>query len=211
VKMDRKRRTIVTAVAALPFAAMPFAARAQTGSFSEVKPPQPVEGSGIEVLEFFWYGCPHCYSLEPVIEPWSKKLGPDVRFRRVPAVFNDRWALDAAIFYTFEALGVLEKLHRPFFDAIHRDRLRSDSKEARDQWLERNGVDVKKFEETLKSFGVQAKVKRAAQQTVAYKIDGTPAMAVNGRYTVSADQGGSQQGMLAIVDKIVDGVRSKKL
>ena len=209
MKMDRTRRTIVTAVAALPFAALPFAARAQSASFSEVKPPQPVEGGGIEVLEFFWYGCPHCYSLEPVIEPWSKKLAPDVRFRRVPAVFNDRWALDAAIFYSFEALGVLEKVHRPFFDAIHRDRLRSDNKEARDQWLERNGVDVKKFEETLKSFGVQSKVKRAAQQTVAYKIDGTPAMAVQGRYTVSAEQGRSQQGMLQAVDGLVDMVRKQ--
>src|SRR3954470_15947512 len=187
--MDKKRRLVVSVLAALPFAA-PMRARAQNAGFVELKPPQPVETSGrIEVLEFFWYGCPHCYTLEPVLESWSKKLPADVQLRRVPAVFNDRWALDAAIFYTLDSLGVLEKLHRPLFDAIHRDRLRTDHKEARDQWLEKNGVDVNKFDDTFKSFGVQSKVKRAMQQTVAYKIDGTPAMAVQGRYTVSAEQG----------------------
>jgi thiol:disulfide interchange protein DsbA len=211
--MDRKRRILVSSLAALPLVA-PLAARAQAepSSFSPINPPQPSESGGkIEVIEFFWYGCPHCYSLEPVIEPWAAKLPPDVVFRRVPAVFNERWGLDAGIFYAFEALGVLDKLHRPFFDAIHRDRLRSDNREARDQWLQKNGVDAKKFEETLKSFGVQSKVKRAVQQTVAYKIDGTPAMAVAGKYTVSAEQGRTQQGMLATVDKIVEGIRSKKL
>src|SRR4051812_20023342 len=121
--MDKQRRLLVSAIAALPFAA-PMVARAQNAGFSELKPPQSVENAGrVEVLEFFWYGCPHCYSLEPVIEAWSKKLPADVELRRVPAVFNDRWALDAAIFYTFDSLGLLEKLHRPLFDAIHRDRL----------------------------------------------------------------------------------------
>ncbi len=211
--MDRKRRILVSSLAALPLVA-PLAARAQVqpGSFNEIRPPQPTESGGkIEVIEFFWYGCPHCYSLEPVIEPWAAKLPSDVLFRRVPAVFNERWGLDAGIFYAFEALGVLEKVHRPFFDAIHRDHLRSDSRDARDQWLQKNGVDPKKFEDTLKSFGVQSKVKRAIQQTVAYKIDGTPAMAVAGRYTVSAEQGRTQQGLLGTVDKIVEAIRSKKM
>ena len=208
--MDHKRRILVAAVAALPFAAR--LAHAQGANFTELKPPQPVETDGkIEVLEFFWYGCPHCYSLEPVIEAWSKKLAPDVAFRRTPAVFNERWALDAAIFYAFEALGVLGRLHRPLFDAIHQDHLRTDGKEARDQWLQKNGVDPKKFEDTLKSFGIQSKLRRATQQTIAYKIDGTPAMAVQGRYTVSAEQGRTQQGLLATVDRIVDGIRAKKL
>jgi thiol:disulfide interchange protein DsbA len=209
--MDQKRRILVSALAALPFAA-PLVATAQGPGYGELKPPQPVESGGrIEVLEFFWYGCPHCYSLEPVIESWSRRLPSDVQFRRVPAVFNDRWALDAVIFYTLDSLGLLEKLHRPLFDAIHRDRLRTDNKAARDEWLAKNGVDVKKFDENFKSFGVQSKVKRAAQQTVAYKIDGTPAMAVQGRYTVSAEQGGSQQGMLQTVDRLVDMARKQKL
>ena len=164
----------------------------------------------IEVVEFFWYGCPHCYNLEPQLEVWVKKLPPDVVFRRIPAIFNERWGHDAAIFYTFEALGVLDRLHRPFFDAIHRDHLRTDSQEAMTQWLSRNGVDPTKFLDTMKSFGVQSKTKRAIQLTTAYKIDGTPAMAVQGKYTVSARQTGDQGGMLEAVDYLVGMSRKKK-
>ena len=205
--MDLQRRTLLVAIALAP-----LAARAQPRpNYTELKPPQPVETNGkIEVIEFFWYGCPHCYTLEPYVENWSKKLPPDVLLRRVPAIFNDRWAQDAAIFYTFDALGVLEKLHRPFFDAIHRDHLRTDNSQALAEWLQKNGIDARKFNETLKSFGVQSRTRRAAQQTVAYKIDGTPAMAVHGRYTVSAEQGGTQSGILQAVDYLVEMVRKRK-
>jgi protein dithiol oxidoreductase (disulfide-forming) len=191
--------------------ALPFAAGAQQFQYGELNPPQPTESKGkIEVIEFFWYGCPHCYSLEPYIETWLKKLPPDVEFRRVPAVFNSRWGHDAAIFYTLEALGVLDKLHRPLFDAIHKSSLRTDNEAALSEWLQKNGVEPKKFMDTMKSFGVQSKLRRATQQTVAYKIDGTPAMAVAGRYTVSADQGRTQQGMLQVVDGLVDMARKQK-
>jgi thiol:disulfide interchange protein DsbA len=179
--------------------------------YTELKPTQPVETQGkIEVIEFFWYGCPHCYNLEPYIESWLKKLPPDTEFRRIPAIFSDRWALDARIFYTFEAMGVLQKVHRPFFDAIHRNHLRTDNPEALHEWLQRQGIDPKKFDDTFNSFGVQSKTKRAMQLTLAYKIDGTPAMAVQGRYTVSAEQAGSQEGMLKTVDYLVDQVRKQK-
>ena len=180
--------------------------------YTELKTPQSVEADPkkIEVAEFFWYGCPHCYNLEPYIERWQKTIGPDVQFRRIPAVFNARWGHDAAIYYTLEALGLVERLHRPLFDAIHRDRLDTVNAEAFSQWLQKQGVDPKKFMETMKSFGVQSKTRRAVQQTVAYKIDGTPAMAVHGRYTVSADQGRSQQGMLDTVNYLVDHVRKAK-
>jgi len=191
--------------------ALPFTALAQQIQYGELNPPQPVENaSKIEVIEFFWYGCPHCYSLEPYIETWLKKLPPDVEFRRVPAVFNSRWGHDAAIFYTLEAMGLLDKLHRPLFDAIHKSSLRTDNEAAFSEWLQKNGVDPKKFMDTMKSFGVQSKLRRATQQTVAYKIDGTPAMAVNGRYTVSAEQGGTQQGMLQAVDGLVALARKQK-
>jgi thiol:disulfide interchange protein DsbA len=195
------------------FLALPLAASAQQTQYQygELNPPQPVENaSKIEVIEFFWYGCPHCYSLEPYIETWLKKLPPDVEFRRVPAVFNSRWGHDAAIFYTLEAMGVLEKLHRPLFDAIHKSSLRTDNEAALSEWLQKNGVDPKKFMDTMRSFGVQSKLRRATQQTVAYKIDGTPAMAVAGRYTVSAEQGRTQQGMLQAVDDLVARARKQK-
>jgi thiol:disulfide interchange protein DsbA len=180
-------------------------------AYTELKPVQPTEAAGkVEVLEFFWYGCPHCYNLEPVLETWLKKKPADVQFRRVPAVFNERWAHDAAIFYTFEALGILDKIHKPFFDAIHRDRLRSDDQQSMVQWLQKNGVDSNRFFDTMKSFGVQSKLRRATQLTVAYRIDGTPAMAVQGRYTVSAEQGRSREGMIETVDYLVDIARKQK-
>lgn len=202
-------------LASLLFAVAVFApamAYAQArAAYTELKPPLPVEAEGkIEVLEFFWYGCIHCYNLEPVLEPWLKKLPPEARFRRVPAIFNERWAHDAAIYYTFEVLGVLEKLHRPFFDAIHRDRLRTDEPKALAEWLQKQGLDPQKFTETMKSFGVQSKTRRAAMITNAYKIDGTPAMAVHGRYTVSADQGRSREGMLETVSSLVEQLRKNK-
>jgi thiol:disulfide interchange protein DsbA len=204
--MNRIRRSLVAALIFTPWLA-PLAARAQrAGPFVELNPPQQVETQGkIEVIEFFWYGCIHCYNLEPKIDTWLKKLPKDVEFRRVPAVFNDRWAHDAAIFYAFDALGLLDKLHRPFFDAIHRDRLRSDNSQALSAWLEKQGVDPKKFESTVKSFGVQSKTRRAIRLTTDYKIDGTPAMAVHGRYTV-----GSSDGMLDTVNELVAAVRKSK-
>ncbi len=177
-------------------------------AYTEIKPPLPVDNDGrIQVLEFFWYGCIHCYNLEPTVEKWEKTLPKDVEFRRVPAIFNDRWALDAQIFYAFEALGLLDKLHRPFFDAIHRDHLRTDNPQALAEWLQKQGVDPKKFNEVMKSFGVQSKTRRAAQLTAAYKIDGTPELAVQGRYTVSAEQGGTQQGMFDAVNYLVSQLR----
>jgi thiol:disulfide interchange protein DsbA len=185
------------------------AALAQGPQFTELNPPPPqvTDGNKIEVVEFFWYGCPHCYNLEPSLEQWKKTLPPEAVFHPFPAVFNARWALDASIFFTFEALGVLDKVHRPFFDAIHRDHLRTDDPRALEEWVKKQGIDPKKFSDTMKSFSVQAKTRRAAQLTAAYKIDGTPAFEVAGRYTVSAEQGGTREGMLKTVSYLVDKVR----
>ena len=198
----------ILAIALATLLALPGLALAQGKfAYTELKPTQPTESAPgkVEVLEFFWYGCPHCYSLEPAIEVWTKKLPADVQFRRVPAVFNERWGHDAAIFYTFEALGVLNKLHRPFFDAIHRDRLRTDNAAAFNGWLQKQGVDPQKFAATMRSMGVMTSTKRAAKLTVDYDIRGTPAMAVHGRYTV-----GSDEAMLQTVDKLVAAVRKNK-
>ena len=201
--MNRVRRALNAALIS-SFALAPLRAFAQNQPpYLELNPPQPVETTDkIEVLEFFWYGCIHCYNLEPKLESWLKTLPKDVEFRRVPAVFNERWAHDASIFYAFEALGLLDKLHRPFFDAIHRDRLRTDRWPELSGWLEKQGVDPKKFETTVKSFGVQGKTRRAVRLTSAYKIDGTPAMAVHGRYTVP-----SSEAMLGTVNQLVGAVR----
>ena len=207
--MNRIRRTLIAAAALAPVS-FPFQSRAQGNSaaYTTLANALPVENPAkVEIAEFFWYGCIHCYHLEPVIDAWLPKLSADAYFRRIPAVFNDRWALDAAIFYAFEALGVLEKLHRPFFDAIHKDRLKTDNPAALGEWLTKHGLDPQKFDATMKSFGVQSKTKRAAQLTGASRIDGTPAFMVHGRYTVSADQGKSGAGMLATADALAGMVR----
>src|SRR6185436_12781257 len=204
--MNRHRRTLSIALGIAALGA-PLAIRAQQlrpgTDYVVLKPELPVEAQGkVEVLEVFWYGCPHCYGLEPLLETWIQKLPADVQFKRVPAVFSERWAKDAAIFYALEASGNLERLHRPLFDAIHRDALKTDNGQAVGQWLSKNGVDTKKFDEIGRSFSVQSKVRRAAQLSTAYRIEGTPAMAVHGRYTVGTDRGHS--AMLATVDYLIE-------
>ena len=205
--MDKLRRTLLAAIALSPFAARAQSSR-NGAAYTTLQNPLPVETPGkIEVAEFFWYGCIHCYNLEPLLEKWLPSLPADTRFRRIPTVFNERWGHDAVIYYAFEALGVLDKLHRPFFDAIHRDRLKTDNPQALAEWLTKNGVDAKKLDATMKSFGVQSKLKRAAQLTAASRIDGTPALMVQGRYTISPEQGGSLQGMLSNAAALVGSLR----
>ena len=206
--MNKNRRTLIAAMAAV-MAPLSLRAQQDTGpGYTALQTALPVEFPGkVEVAEFFWYGCIHCYNLEPALEAWVPKLPADAYFRCLPAVFSERWAHDAAIYYAFEALGVVEKLHRPFFDAIHRDRLKTDNPAALGEWLTKNGLDPRKFEATMKSFGVQSKLKRAAQLTTASRIDGTPALMIQGRYTISADQGRSPEGMLASAVRLIPVVR----
>ena len=208
--MDKPRRSLTVAIAAA-FATACFPLRAQQGAatgYTTLQNALPIENPGkVEIAEFFWYGCIHCFNLEPAIQAWLPKLPADAYFRRIPAVFNERWAHDAAIFYSFEALGLLDKVHRRFFDAIHKDRLKTDNPAALSEWLGNNGVDLKKFDAAMKSFGVQSKVKRAAQITTGAQIDGTPALMVQGRYTISTEQGRSLEGMLANADRLIPAVR----
>jgi thiol:disulfide interchange protein DsbA len=205
--MDTVRRRIVASLGAALAASAAPALRAQA-THSTLRAPLPVEiPDKIEIAEFFWYGCIHCYNLEPLLEEWVLKLPADVRFRRIPAVFNARWGYDAGIYYAFETLGVLERVHRPFFDAIHKDRLKSDNPDSLAEFLGKHKIDPRKFDATLKSFGVQSKVQRAAQVTGAAQIDGTPALMVHGRYTISTEQGRSREGMLANADKLIPVVR----
>jgi protein dithiol oxidoreductase (disulfide-forming) len=205
--MNHARRQLVLAVSLTPLALAARGVFAQAnGAFNELKPPLHVESEGkIEVLEFFWYGCIHCYNLEPKIDVWLKTLPKDVQFRRVPAVLSDRWGHDATIFYAFEAMGLLDKLHRPLFEAIHVNRLRTDNAASLNGWLEKQGLDPKKVNEVARSFGVQSKVKRAIRLTSDYRIEGTPAMAVHGRYTVPASD-----AMFDTVNQLVAAVRKNK-
>jgi len=180
--------------------------------YIELKPPQPVETPGkVEVIEFFWYRCPHCYALEPDLEAWVKRLPRDVQFRRIPGILNEEWAVDARIFYALEAIGDSERLHRPFFNAIHQQggvRLHGDvfAKWAA-EWLAKQKVDMAKYDAALYSFSVESKVRRAAQMARSYRLDGVPALTVQGRYLVLAST--SQRAMLATTDSLIGETRKQ--
>jgi thiol:disulfide interchange protein DsbA len=198
-------------VAGVLIAVSAFAQQVPTpgSEYFELKPPQATDSPGkVEVIEFFWYRCPHCYALEPLLEPWVKRLPRDTEFKRIPAIFNDDWAIDARIFYTLEAMGEVERLHRPLFEAIHQQggvRLKGDAyvKWAA-EWLSKQGVDMKKYDETYRSFTVTTRLRRANQMTQAYKFDGVPALGIQGRYVVNAS--GS---MLSVADYLIGQARKR--
>ena len=172
---------------------------------------QPTDSPGkIEVVEFFWYGCPHCYNFDPVVTPWAKKLPKDVQFHRIPAMFNEEYAQGARAFYALEAIGEEERLHKALFDAVNTgSRLRVGDEAALTEWLGKHSVDTKKFAAAYRSFSVEGKLKRAAQLTQAYKIDGVPSMAVNGKYVVITDNMKSLEQLLSVSDYLVERVRNE--
>jgi len=182
-----------------------FAQGPQPGvDYVELKQPQAVDsGSKIEVLEFFWYNCPHCYALEPTLEPWVKKLPKDAQFKRVPAIFNDQWALAGRAYYALEATGDVERVHRALFDAIHKDGLKITDEKALSEWLGKKGVDAAKFSAAYRSFAVESKLKRALQLTQSYQLQGVPALAVQGKYVVSAGTHGNAAAMLATTEFLI--------
>ncbi len=207
--MIRPLLATLALAAAAAAAALPAPAAAQeVQSYVEINPPIATDTrSKVEVAEFFWYECPHCYALEPSLEGWVKKLPKDVEFKRVPAMFNQRWAISARVYYTLEAIGELDRLHKPLFDAIHKDALRITNEGQLTDWLGRQKVDIAKFNAALKSFSVESKLKRAAELTQASKIDGVPALMVNGRYLVVASTANSEERMLATADSLIDQAR----
>jgi len=180
--------------------------------YIEVKPPQSVDSPNkIEVIEFFWYRCPHCYALEPELESWVKRLPRDVQFKRVPGILNEDWAVDARIYYALEAMGEVDRLHRLLFDAIHQQggvRLRGDAfgKWVAD-WLAKQKVDMAKYDAALHSFTVESKLRRAAQMARSYGLDGVPSLTVQGRYLVVAST--SQKAMLDTTDFLIGESRKK--
>ena len=177
-------------------------------NYSLVSPAQPTEGGGkIEVLEFFWYGCPHCYHLEPSVNTFANNVPKDVVFKRVPAVPSDAWGEHAKIFYTLEAMNLLDKYHQKVFEAIQTEHVNLGNKKFRDEWLAKNGIDPIKYAEVEKSFSVATKMQRAKQLTYAYKVDSVPRLFVNGQYAVTAEQAGGPDKVFTVVDQLVAMVR----
>ncbi len=173
-----------------------------------LSPPQPVENDGkVEVLEFFAYGCIHCAHLEPKLNEWAGKQAPDVKIKRVPAAFAVRGIDSIPLFYTLEAMGLQEKLHQKIFDAANVENVILGNPATLNKWLEKQGVDPKKYEEMQKSFSVQNKINRARNLTATYKINATPMLVVDGRYLL--EQTGSTERMLANADQLIEQTRAK--
>ena len=179
--------------------------------YRELSTPLPTDTAGkIEVIEFFWYGCPHCYNFEPVLAPWVKAMPKDTQFRRIPAIFNSEWEQGARAYYALEAVGEIPRLHKPLFDAVHQgSRLKVTNEAALTEWLGKQGVDTKKFAAAYHSFSVEGKIKRAAQLTQAYKIEGVPSMAVNGKYVVITDNVKSFEQILSTADYLIEQSRKQ--
>jgi thiol:disulfide interchange protein DsbA len=173
--------------------------------YQAINPPQPTEGGKVEVTEFFWYGCPHCFALEPDVAAWTKKVPADVVFKRVPAVANPQWEQAAMIFYTLEAMGLLEQYHQKVFEAYHKDNQNLAVPRIREEWLKKVGIDVAKFNDVAKSFSVSTKVNRAKQMTNNYKVDSVPRVFVGGKYYATVDT----PQVFTVVNQLVDMARKE--
>ncbi|HEU4709806.1 MAG TPA: thiol:disulfide interchange protein DsbA/DsbL [Methylophilaceae bacterium] len=191
-----------------------MAADPQIGNeFKQTVQAIPTDNPGkIEVMEIFWYGCPHCYHLEPSLEAWVKKLPQDVYFKRVPGVPREDWAPMAKAYYTLEALGLVDKLHGALFDAIHKQRvLNPTSEKGAIDWItKQSGLDRKKVAETYNSFSVNTKVVRAMQIFRASGATGVPSLVIDGKYLTSSTMAGGNQEALNVADYIINHVRQDR-
>lgn len=172
--------------------------------YVRIDPPQPtVTGDKIEVVEIFWYGCPHCYRMEPYVNRWLKKKPDNAEFVRLPGVLSPRWMVHARAYYTAEVLGVADKLHEPIFDAIHGERNPLNDQSSLMALFKQHGVAEEDYKRTFLSFAVETKLRRAAEMGMRYGIDSVPALIVNGKYRTSGSMAGSNARAFQVVDHLV--------
>jgi thiol:disulfide interchange protein DsbA len=172
--------------------------------YMQVPFPTAVEtGNKVEVREIFWYGCPHCYVLEPGLTRWLKKLPTSAQFVRTPATASPRWAIHAQAYYAFEALGAMEKLHGAFFKAAQEQPGAFNDENAIADFVARYGIDRKKFTEAFNSFGVRLKLEKAKQVNQDLNINSVPTMVVDGKYLTSAAMAGGEEAMFKLLDQLI--------
>ena len=189
---------------ALLFASAPAAALEWGKDYVEV-PAQPtsVKRGQVEVLEFFWYKCPHCYHLEPELNAWAKHLPKNVVFKRVPGILSDAWVPLARAFYALEAVGLEEKLHGEMFRAIHVDHIDLDLPGVFLDWAAKHGADRRKLADAYNSFSVDLQVMRAQQLTRDFRLSGVPSFVVDGKYSTSAYLTGGVPQMFKVLDELI--------
>ena len=184
--------------------------------YQRLQHPQPTDtGKKVEVLEFFWYNCPHCFAFEPHLAEWAKKQGDRIVLKRVPVGFRDSFVPQQKLYYTLEAMNRLD-LHKEVFDAIHVKRQRLDREEQIMAFIERQDIDKKKFADTFNSFTVQSKVARVRQLQDIYRIEGVPTIAIDGQYVTSPAivgktmRGSSEEAMNSATLQVMDALVAKK-
>jgi thiol:disulfide interchange protein DsbA len=205
----------VAGAAALAAGGWPRGALAQGGGpvegtdFRKLKQPVATASPGkVEVIEFFWYACPHCFHFEPMLEPWVAKLPADVHFRRVPVGFNDvRKEFHQRIYYTLEAMNQVEALHAKVFARFHVQHRPIDREADAWQFAQENGLDVAKFKEIFNGFSMQSKIAHANSLTDAYQVDGVPELGLQGRFTTSPSMAGDEAKTLVVADALIDRLR----
>jgi protein dithiol oxidoreductase (disulfide-forming) len=174
--------------------------------------PVPTEAPAgrVEVVEFFWYSCPHCHAFEPQLEAWAKQLPKDVMLRRVPVSFRPDFEPQQRLYYVLEGMGKVEELHKKVFNAIHVERQPLNTAETVAAWAEKQGINKAKFAEMYNSFSVTTKVRKATQLQDAYKVDGVPALGIAGRYYTTGSLTQTMTRALLVTDFLVGQSRGAK-
>lgn len=206
-----RRRFVSAALTVGASLSLPATALAQTAGrdYTVLNPAQPTDNPGkIEVTEFFSYGCPHCSDFSPLLSLWAEKLPADVVLRKVPVSFGRAaWGNAARLFYALEVSGDLKRLDGDIFKAIHQQRTNLFDEKTIREWVAARGVNAKKFNEAFASFGVQSKVRRGDQMAQAHRIEGVPALIIDGRFQVGTLVFEQQ---LAVADKLIERVRAER-
>ena len=189
-------------------AATPSQAQAtfkEGSDYLKLSRPAPVDtpADKVEVIEFFWYSCPHCNAFEPTFDAWAKKQPANVVVKRAPVAFQDSFVPQQRLYYALEAMGKVEELHRKVFNAIHVDRQRLATQDQIADWIAKQGVDRAKFLEAYNAFGVAGKARRATQLQDAYQVDGVPSLGVAGKYFTSGSLAQTLPRSLQVVEHLI--------
>lgn len=210
--MNLLRRLLPVLVFALAAAAAQAQPIAQPGrDYVLLDPAHKVtSGDKIEVIEFFYYGCPVCYELEPKLSRWFYNGPGSVELRRVPAISSDNWDNFAKLFYTLDAMGQLARLHWPVYDNFHFNGIKLNEEAVAANWVSHNGIDKQKFIEAYRSPQIQAKLAEAREMTKSYEIKGVPGIVVDGKYLTSARLTGGTDQLLRVVDELVTLARKER-
>ena len=216
MKLLRSYRYAAAWLLALTLSAGASAQPVPGKDYQLINPPQPTNsGKKIEIIEFFYYGCPGCNQLQPRLKVWLKRMPADVEFRREPAVFRDTWMPLTTAYHAFDAMGLVDKLHDEVFNAIHKQHSLEEKGLLQDQkplfdWVAKQGVDRKKFMDVYNSFGVRSRANRSVELTRNYHLEATPSLVVDGRYLTGPGMVGSYERYFQVLDEVVALARQER-